>query len=85
MPYIELNEYWDVDDFYSECSNEEKKELVKLLKKDGFLQESFDDELSVCADAELTQKIKFILKNMPFELQEDWKGKIDEFYNMLNK
>jgi hypothetical protein len=85
MPYIELDEYWDVDDFYSECSNEEKKELVKLLKEDGFFQEGFDDELSVCADAELTQKIKYILKYMPFKLQEDWKGKIDEFYNMLNK
>lgn len=85
MPYIETQEDIDVDYFYSECSDYEKKELAKLLKEDGFFQEGFDDELPVYADNELIQKLKFILKYTPFKLQEDWKRKIDEFYQLLNK
>lgn len=85
MPYIEIDEYWDVDDFYTECSNKEKSELAKLLKEDGFFQEGFDNELPVHADNELMEKLKFIAENSTRVLKEDWKGKIDEVYNMLNK
>jgi hypothetical protein len=42
MAYIEVD--IDVDDFYSELSSREKRELIDLLESDGLLPESEETE-----------------------------------------
>ena len=85
MPYIEISEDIDVNDFYNQCYYHEKEELFELLKKDGFVKESIFDDVDIYTDKDLMEKLKFIAKNSTCVLTEDWKAKINEAYEILNK
>ena len=85
MPYIEVSEEIDVNYFYNQCYYYEKKELFELLKKDGFIKESIFDNVNVYKDKDLMEKLKFIAENSTRVVAEDWKSKINEVYEILNK
>lgn len=85
MPYIEVSEEIDVNDFYKQCYYHEKEELFELLKKDGFFEESIFEDVDIFKDKELMEKLKFIAENSTRVVTEDWKAKINEVYEILNK
>lgn len=85
MPYIEISEEIGVKDFYNQCCDYEKKELFELLKEEGFFKESIFDDENILIDKELIFKLKFIAENSNCVLAEDWKAKINEAYEILNK
>jgi len=85
MPYIEISEEIDVNYFYNQCCDYEKKELFELLKEEDFVKESIFDDVDIYTDKELISKLKFIAENSTCVLSEDWKAKINEAYEILTK